>query len=258
MHTPRVPSGNFTQEVRVYFLRGEDYSEEQVRHFCEILSPEERQQAESYRVPDRRRDFICLHVLVRVLLAQVLHIGIRQLRFSRAQGRFVCTQAEEAGISFNLSYARGLAICAISPTGTLGVDLERIQELPDLDLLAASVLSDREIRLLKSASTESGKLGCFYTLWTLKEAYLKALGIGITVPLREVTFDVEELKDADAGSVTRVSKKGSLACSYFREESYVGSVVSSCDREAPLQISLFRSDRADWLLRGLPSDSAKF
>ena len=84
----------------------------------------------------------------------------------------------ENGLFFSLSHTEGLAVCAICDRD-LGVDAERNR--PYREALAQRFLHEEEQRALRSASDPAD---CFTLLWTLKESYLKALGCGLTRPLR--------------------------------------------------------------------------
>jgi 4'-phosphopantetheinyl transferase len=87
-------------------------------------------------------------------------------------------------ISFNISHSGEYVICAISETIQLGVDLEEIKEIPieDFTNLFARQEWDEVI-------DGENKLQAFYTLWTKKEAFLKAVGCGLSQPLNEVVIE---------------------------------------------------------------------
>ncbi len=94
--------------------------------------------------------------------------------------------ATHPGIHFNLSHCEGLAVCLLSDT-ECGVDAESIRRYRERTALR--VCSPEEQEMLRSA--EHPDL-LFTRLWTLKEAYVKAIGIGISYPLREVSFAFHE------------------------------------------------------------------
>ncbi len=89
-------------------------------------------------------------------------------------------------LHFNLSHCRGLALCLFS-AHSCGVDAEPIQPLRPR--VAERVCSLEEQAALQSAA-DPNRL--FMQLWTLKEAYVKAIGIGISYPMREVSFTITE------------------------------------------------------------------
>ncbi len=100
-------------------------------------------------------------------------------------------------IHYNLSHAKGIAACIVSEK-ECGIDCENVREYRPNIMRRA--FSESERQLVESASPEERDL-MFFRLWTLKEAYVKAIGIGISYPLNEAEFSfrgeeiVTELKD---------------------------------------------------------------
>lgn len=85
-------------------------------------------------------------------------------------------------IDFNISHSGEYIVCAISKTNRVGIDVEEIKDIPILDF--ESQFSTHE---LEKILEDKNSLHAFYTLWTQKEAFLKALGTGLYVPLNKVT-----------------------------------------------------------------------
>lgn len=91
-------------------------------------------------------------------------------------------------IHYNLSHADGIAACIVSGS-ECGIDCERIREYrPNV---MKRVFSDSERSMVESAAEEN-KNELFFRLWTLKEAYVKAIGIGISYPMNTVEFSFED------------------------------------------------------------------
>jgi phosphopantetheinyl transferase len=190
-------------------------------------------------VENRRRDFICLHALAHVLLAQALQVDDEELKFERVQGKLACESARSAGLAFSLSYTRGRAVCAVGRASRLGVDIERVQPLVDFDCLAESVLSEAELRFIRAPALQSESVDNFYALWTLKEAYLKALEVGLTVPLRDISFDLASCQGGRPSSDTPLLKGDSFLCVAFQERDFIGSLVYEHNQRWPLKILHF-------------------
>lgn len=87
-------------------------------------------------------------------------------------------------IHYNISHTDGLVVCGIGDR-ELGIDVERIR--PVRGNLLNKVLSDAERKVLKEIP-EAGHSEYFFRLWTLKESYVKAVGCGITIPLKDISF----------------------------------------------------------------------
>jgi phosphopantetheinyl transferase len=97
-----------------------------------------------------------------------------------------------ADISFSLSHSGAFAMLACAAGGTrVGVDVEGVQPRTRLDALAVRVLSEAEHAAWSRIPDEHDRLRAFLRAWTAREAYLKALGIGIVTRLRDVPARVD-------------------------------------------------------------------
>ncbi len=153
------------------------------------LSADERARAERFCFWKDRERFIVARGLLRVILGSYLEMEPGQLRFCYGpHGK--PTLAEGSGVDafcFNLSHSQAVALYAITRHREVGVDLERLR--PDLEgeQTAERLFSPREIAVLR-ALPPNLRLEAFFTCWTRKEAYIKARGGGLTLPLDR--FDV--------------------------------------------------------------------
>lgn len=89
---------------------------------------------------------------------------------------------KDCGWHFNISHCRKLAACAVAQS-PIGVDVEKIRHFPELVLKRC--FTEREAELIKNSSNSDLT---FFQLWTLKEAYVKAIGRGLSYPLRDAEF----------------------------------------------------------------------
>ena len=118
--------------------------------------------------------------------------------------------AGDDGISFSLSHSGSFAVIALAEGGAnVGVDVEEVRPRQRLDALAARVLSDAEHAAWLAIEDADERLRSFLRAWTAKEAYLKALGIGIATRLRDVPSQAVGwgTHELDAGS----NRVGALA-----------------------------------------------
>ncbi|MEM6415102.1 MAG: 4'-phosphopantetheinyl transferase superfamily protein [Pseudomonadota bacterium] len=97
-------------------------------------------------------------------------------------------------LSVSFSRSGGMAIAAIARGGSLGVDVERLKPLPDLNVAANSVMASEEYRSL-NRSSGINKLAKFYIAWTAKEAFLKATGQGLIDDLTSISIDLSSVHD---------------------------------------------------------------
>jgi 4'-phosphopantetheinyl transferase len=153
-----------------------------------VLDPEEQARAARFIGADHRDRFVRAHALMRIILSAYLDSRPEALRFgSGAHGKPYLIGAET--LSFNLSHSHGLAALAVGRGMVLGVDVERCRALTDRDGLIGRFFSTTEqasYLALPEAERDEG----FFRLWTRKEAYIKALGEGLSCPLDSFTVSI--------------------------------------------------------------------
>ncbi len=125
---------------------------------------------------------------MRAILASYLDLEPQEIHFEygRHGKPFLADQPEPARLQFNLSHSHGLLLTAVSRFCAVGVDVERIRELDDMDDLANQLLSPVEEINWRKLPVDRQNCA-FFNLWTRKEACLKATGDGITERLKEIT-----------------------------------------------------------------------
>ena len=146
----------------------------------DILDDEELRHATSYRFEKDQRRFISRRILLKKLLSLYLGIAPQMIRFRyNPHGKpQLATCSESDPIQFNISHSQGLAVYVFGRYRQLGVDLEYLQLLPEVDALLSRWFPAQQARFLQKLPSQEKHLA-FYRLWTLKEAYLKALGKGL-------------------------------------------------------------------------------
>ena len=159
------------------------------------LGANEAAQAARFHFDVHRLRYIAAHGQMRALLAAYLGSAPQELRFEREERgkpRLAHTGAHEL-LSFNLSHSEDQGLLAISRGTTLGVDIEVQRPLSDLDALARSHFAAQELQTLHRLPPARHH-DAFFAAWTRKEAYVKALGAGLSVPLDgfEVTVHPDE------------------------------------------------------------------
>jgi 4'-phosphopantetheinyl transferase len=106
-------------------------------------------------------------------------------------------------LRFNLSHTRGAALIGVTQGRELGVDIEWQRPMDDLEAMARSVMSEEELELWKALEA-GARFRAFYRVWTRKESYLKAIGLGLFRRLQEVTVPVSaDSLDYDAEDTSR-------------------------------------------------------
>jgi 4'-phosphopantetheinyl transferase len=148
------------------------------------LTPDELSRARRFRCLRDRRRFILARGLLRTVLSRYLGIEPGQLRFCRGDcGKpYLASKHGPNALSFTVSHSDGLALYAIARGRQIGVDLERIRPIPGVEDIAARFFSTQEnAALLTLPAPQRQK--AFFTCWTRKEAYIKARGEGLSLPL---------------------------------------------------------------------------
>jgi 4'-phosphopantetheinyl transferase len=214
-------------------------------HILGALSPDERRRALRIGPARAREEFAVTRAVLRELLAAQLARPASQLRIAcSAHGK--PSVPDFPWLEFNVSHSQGRAVVAISREGPVGVDIERIDPQRDVDPLAERCFGERELASLRRLSG-ARRCRAFFDGWTRKEAFVKALGTGLSHDLRSVAVALGpderarllgaegerwRLLDLDAGTgyaAALVVARGSAATA-VRERSW--PTAGGCIRDA--------------------------
>ncbi|HEX2328187.1 MAG TPA: 4'-phosphopantetheinyl transferase superfamily protein [Candidatus Angelobacter sp.] len=156
-----------------------------------LLSPDEADRAARFRFARDRQRFIAGRIAMRRILAGYANVSPREVVFSYGtDGKPELSGAlQQCGLKFNLSHSRDLGLLAVTKCLNVGIDVEWIDDKFPTQEIAQQFYSAAEIRRFQELDSLSRVAG-FYECWTRKEAYIKALGGGLAVPLDsfEVAF----------------------------------------------------------------------
>jgi 4'-phosphopantetheinyl transferase len=157
-----------------------------VQELLNNLDPDERARAQRFRFQRDQEHFIVAHGLLRIILGRYLHENPNTLRFSyNPYGKPALAEGySDHTLSFNLSHASGLALYAVTRGRRIGIDLERIESHFANEQIAEQFFSPRETATLRSLSPHL-RQEAFFNCWTRKEAYLKAVGEGLSSSLNQ-------------------------------------------------------------------------
>jgi 4'-phosphopantetheinyl transferase len=164
----------------------------QLERLAMVLDPEERGRHRRFRFERDRRLFLVAHALLRTTLSRYRETPPAAWRFGTgAHGRpEIAEPAPGPLLRFSLSHARGLAACAVTLDCDVGIDVEISKPMDDLSSLARQALTAEERRALE-ALPAAERAASFLVSWTLKEAYGKARGLGLSLPLGSFGFAIE-------------------------------------------------------------------
>lgn len=192
------------------------------------LSADERDRAARFRFPEHRTAFVAGRGVQREILARYLGQAPHRLTYRvAAHGKpELDGAAAETGLRFNVSNSGDLALYAVTRGREIGVDLERVKRMEDGMDIARRFFSAPENEVFAGLAEEARDLA-FFHCWTRKEAYIKAIGEGLSMPL--ASFDVafapgEPARLLAARGVGAEAERWSL-CELHPGPGYVGAMV---------------------------------
>ena len=164
-----------------------DVSANALGSFTHWLSVDELGKAARFHSDLDRARYIVGRAALRRLLADRLGCSPTTIRFLYGPNGKPMLEGGREHVEFNLSHCGGDAVVALTACAAVGVDIEILRPIPDVESLAGLVFSDVERRQLALARDP---VLAFLNGWTRKEAYVKALGLGLTAPLTEITVSL--------------------------------------------------------------------
>ena len=160
----------------------------------DLLDAGEQARADRFKFAADHDSYVAAHALLRVMLSEQAAIAPERWRFVVAgHGKPAIDPAlGQPRLRFSLSHSRGLVACAVGCDHDLGVDVEAARQSLAVLALARRHFAAAEVELIATAPPDCQD-AMFYRLWTLKEAYVKATGEGITAALDGFCFALDPL-----------------------------------------------------------------
>jgi 4'-phosphopantetheinyl transferase len=191
------------------------------------LSDEEKARAARFRFENHRRRFIASRGAFRTLAGRYLGLEAKEIELSYGvKGKpSISEPSKNRSLQFNLSHSGDLALFAFTLAHAVGVDLERLRDIPEVERVAAIFLSPAEQRLLRQADV-SHRARLFLGCWTKKESYLKALGEGLIGPL--MPTDVTASRSDRTGPMFEIGSDSPILWSlyqFFPRPEYVAALA---------------------------------
>lgn len=197
--TEHASAACLRHEVHVWLARPEPCSLSMLAGRYEaLLSQEERQRSQRFHFEHDRKHYLAAHALLRLGLAHYLggapeHIRLAPGRNGKPE---LAPQHGAQPLRFNLSHTRGMVACVLTHARDCGIDVEGIRPMQQMDGVARTVFSKDEREYLAGCG-DAARTSAFFMLWTLKEAYIKATGLGMSAPLRQISIDPRGLRIRD-------------------------------------------------------------
>jgi 4'-phosphopantetheinyl transferase len=199
---------------------------EAVRESEKLLSADELERAAAYRFERDRRRFVVRRAALRTLLAEQLASQPNEIAF--IEGRHgkpeLAAPFGQSGLHFSVSHSQDLALIALAYDRAVGVDVEAITELPDADAIARRYFTPAESAALRALGPDERRRQ-FFTLWTRKEAFVKATGDGLSRSLD--SFDISPMPDAHRFRVTVQESSDAWSLTDFSPDSGFAAAVAA-------------------------------
>ena len=194
----------------------------------EMLSGDERVRAARFRTTELRVRFVVAHGALRTILSGYLGIAPGAVRFDTTESGKPYVPG--AGLTFNLSRSEGLALCAVTVAGNVGVDVERLRPVDDEDAIVHRYFAPGEMRQYEAVRRPE-RTAAFFSTWTRKEAFVKAVGSGLQLELS--SFEVEVSPHAVCPRLTLAEDQATWSLRSFSPRAqYVAAVALDRDIEA--------------------------
>ncbi|MFW5857631.1 MAG: 4'-phosphopantetheinyl transferase family protein [Planctomycetota bacterium] len=225
-------------------------------HYRTTLDDEERARADRFHFDRDRRLYVASHALVRLALADAVPtIEPANWRFVRnAYGKPSVASGEAGEVRFNLSHTRGMAVVGIAWGRAIGIDIESLDrkrgpgDPAELERLADRFFAPAEAAAVRAAPP-AAKTEAFFVRWTLKEAYIKARGMGVSLPLDRFAWTVAAAERALSlwtdPSLADPPDHWDAWCCAVPPAFRVALAVERLDAPSPPEPRLFITDLAD-------------
>lgn len=204
---------------KCFFATGADHPEWHGR----LLAPDEIKRARRFVRSDDRQRFIYFHGALRVILGAYTCTPPHMLSIeTNPCGKPQLVDALNAGdLRFSLSHSQDVALVAVATGREIGVDVECLRNLPEAKSIAQDFFSVEEQKIFASQPEEEF-LESFFRCWTMKEAYAKGKGTGLSLPFKEFTVPFSK-----SGGCTMVERVYPWNFESIRpHEGYLGAIAA--------------------------------
>lgn len=180
-----------TNEVHLWYARDEEITDNDLlTEYCNLLSEEERIQQQRFYFQRHRHQYLVTRALVRYVLSLYVDaISPDRWIFGKNEYNkpYIKNNSLQLPLNFNLSHTEKMIVLAVALENNIGVDVEfMLRRTAHLDI-AERYFSKSEFQELRTLPIEQQKER-FFDLWTLKEAYIKACGMGLAIPLDHFSY----------------------------------------------------------------------
>jgi 4'-phosphopantetheinyl transferase len=168
-----------------------DLSSADVNEYFDLLDDGEKNRVDKYKSSKRSNEFIITRGLLRKIIAGLFKVPASsfQFKYTDKDKPFLTADILGVPLSFNISHSSSCALIAIGLNRDLGIDIEKIREDIDFMKLARRFFSKKESESLGNYPNEDIP-SAFFSCWSRKEAFVKAIGDGISFGLSEFSISI--------------------------------------------------------------------
>lgn len=199
-----------------------------------LLSKEEKSRAQKFARTDDRNNYIFAHSMLRQILACYSGIPPQKLTFTfNAYGKPFLLKTPN--LSFSLTHSKDVVLVALGHAVSLGVDVELVRFIDDIDGIMKGNFTNKERAYIQTFASEQIQ-HAFFTHWTLKEAYIKGIGMGLSFPLMDVTILPDHSSTAIDCLFSAIPVKGNpFKCLFFSPfPGYIGALAVEKIHQQPM------------------------
>ncbi len=188
----KIPLSIKQNEIHLWQVNPDNITQpELLNKYKELLSDDETIKQQRYKFSHDRHDALITRAFVRDLLSYYADIAPSDWRFDKGEKDKPEIVNPPQPLRFNISHTKGLIICAITLENDIGCDVENTTRSNDVLAIANRYFSSFETKELFSLPKKEQRHR-FFDYWTLKEAYIKAWGLGLAIPLKDFSFNITD------------------------------------------------------------------
>jgi 4'-phosphopantetheinyl transferase len=183
------------EEVHLYYAADDVRDERLLAIYWSVLNSEERLRHDRFRFKRDQRQYLVTRALVRWVLSQRAGVAPEEFVFStNAWGKPEIRKPSGLPLRFNAANTRGMVACVVALAHDVGVDVEDTTRLGETVGIAERFFSKAEVEELRALPAQLQRER-FFDYWTLKEAYVKGRGMGLSMPLHKFTINFNQMSD---------------------------------------------------------------
>ena len=164
-----------------------------LEQYFDLLSESEKFNINKIKIDEVRTRSISSKFITKFILSGYIGVDIQNITFSYNEfGKpEILHSLNPLNLQFNVSHSGDLGIMVVTIGNSVGIDIEKITDLENMDEIINLCFSDQEINFMTGLD-KPFKTEIFYKIWTGKEAFVKALGTGLSFPLKNISFRLND------------------------------------------------------------------